>query len=269
MGPIFFEKNKLDLDLGSAVTCTITDGTASNTGQDVVDLMRNRNNRSGWGTVGSNDAANTEMLWELSDQVTIDAILLVKHNFKSYTIQYWNGSSFVDFSTAINVSDNATETTYHVFNDVSTNKIKLIITGTMTVDDDKYLRQFIATERLGQLASGFKIDNPRVSQERRQVKLLSGKSKIVRNLGAYSVRLSKNNVVSENDLGLLETCYELPEGFLVWLCGGDTSQFRTQRIGYRLEDIFLMDFKNDWEPEWDGGFYKHGTNVKLDLVEVV
>lgn len=267
--PIFFEKNKLDIDQGTNVTCTITDATATDTGSSFVDYMRNRNNRSGWGTVGSNDAANTEQLWELSDEVSIDTLILIGHNFGSYTIQYWNGSTYVDFSTAVSVSGNTQDTTFHYFDAVTTTKIKIIITGTIDADTDKVMKQFIATEKIGQLGSGFKIVNPRSGQERRQIRLLSGRSKITRNIGAFSVRLEKNNVVDQGDVLLFERCLNEVSGFLVWLCGGERQQFRVDAMGYRLEDIYLMDMKNEWEPEFDNGGYQRGLNLKIELVEVI
>jgi len=98
--PSFFRKNRIDLDV-DGITITVTDATATDKGDNFVDFVRNRKNSSGWATTGSNDAANTEFLIVSTDEYSLTDIFLFNHNFKAYTIQYWNGSSFVDFSTPI------------------------------------------------------------------------------------------------------------------------------------------------------------------------
>jgi len=80
LGVEFFEKNKIDLD-NSDASITITDGTATDTGGDFVDQVRNRNNYSGWATTGSNDAANTQIDIDTTDQVTVDTLFLLQNNF--------------------------------------------------------------------------------------------------------------------------------------------------------------------------------------------
>lgn len=106
-GPLIFEKNKIDLD-APGVVITATDSVATDPGTDFVDLLRNRRNENGWGTGGSSDAGNSTLEIVLQDEVAVTDILLVNMNFKAYTLQYWNGSAYVDFSTPINVSNNAT-----------------------------------------------------------------------------------------------------------------------------------------------------------------
>lgn len=267
-GPIFFEKNKIDIDLADTITITVTDAVATDSGQTYTDFLRNRNNVSGWATTGSTDAANTNIVFDFIELVEIDSILLILHNFKAYTLQYWDGAAYQNFSTPIAQTVNTADTTYHTFTAVETTKVKLIITGAMVVNDDKYLRQAIFTKRYGQFATGMRIQKPEHSQARRKIDLLSGKAKITRNLGGFSVKISKDNVISTADLTLVETLFQVGP-HLVWLCGNDeSSQFRTIRKGFRLEDIYLMDLKNEYVPEPDKGFYRHGTNIMLDLVEV-
>ena len=85
-GIMIFEKNKIDIDLDTYVTITVTDSVASDNGQTVVDYLRNRNNYSGWGTAGSTDAANTQ-LDVVFPETEITDLLLVEHNLKAYTIK--------------------------------------------------------------------------------------------------------------------------------------------------------------------------------------
>lgn len=268
MGIKFFKKNKIDLDF-SGVTITITDAVASNTGQSFVNYLRNRNNTSGWMTTDSSDAANTQIDVVLTGRKDFDRIVLVKHNFKAYTIQYYDEDllAYTDFSTAVNVSNNAVTTTTHSFNSVSTSKFRIIITGTMVANADKSLCQLILTEDIGEMISQPEI-TPVIDKSRKVTKYLSGKSHIIRSIDTFGVRLRKKNVDVAADQELVETLFDSFEGFHVWLSGGDISQYVNVRKGYRLEDIYLMNLSNEYEPEWDGSYFKNGLNIDLRLVEV-
>lgn len=257
---IFFEKNKLDQTF-SNVTVTASQG------DDFTTFMRNRNNFTAWVTSGSQDSDNTNIECVFDSDVQLTDIILVKHNFDSYTIQYWNGSSYTDFSTAINVSGNTSETTQHNFTQVTTTQIKLIITGTMTPDDDKFLFQFIATDRIGQL-EGWPIINPIDDKNRIVSKMLSGKKRIVENIGGLRCSLTVRNWSSDADLLIVEQLYNSKEGFLVWLGGGQESQFTAIRVGYRLEDIYLMKTSNEYNPAYVSGIYTSGVKMKINLEEI-
>lgn len=266
--PRFFNKNYMDLDV-DGVTVTVTDSVASENGNSFVDYIRNRNNRSAWITTDSTDAALTQIDVEWTDEIDCSRIFLVGMNFRSYTIQYWNGSSYTDFPTAINETTNIFQVKLHEFTQISTTKIRLIINGTFAANDDKFLYQMIVTDELGEFETGFYVDALVVAQERKVTKMISGKSKITRNLGSFMCSFKKNNVTSGNDIALIESLYGRPAGFLMWLCGGEESQFRTRASGYRKEDIFLMDFKSEYKPQLSNGFNDWGLDIKIDLVEIV
>jgi hypothetical protein len=267
-GICFYEKSKMDLDLGTAITVAVSDSTATDTGSTYTDLMRNRRNDSGWATTGSNDAANTTLTITALDAFDIDTIFLILHNLKAYTLKYWNGSAWTDFSTPVNVSNNSDTTSRHTFTQVSTTSIQLVITGTMVANADKFIAQMVLTQLIGQLTTGMSISNSTTSQVRRVTQMISGKYKVARNLGGFSCTIQKNNMTDDTDLTLLETLYQKPRGFLVWLNGGSSTQFKTLRIGYRPQDLYLMDFKNEYTNQFDKGNYNFGTNINAQLVEI-
>lgn len=266
--PIFFSRSKMDISLGTALAITITDSVASDNGESFSDLVRNRNNRSGWATTGSTDAANTTFTVTWNDEVSFDNLFLVLMNFKAFTVKYWDGAAYVNFSTAISETNNMTPTKRYTFDEVTTTRIQIIITGTMSTDDDKFMRQLIVCSLYGQFTTQFALDNVVLSQTRKVTQLLSGKSKITRNVGAFQCTFQKKNVSNGSDLTLIEDLYSVVDGFLVWLCGGDESQFRNVRVGYRYEDIFLCDFKTEYNPDWAGGFYMNGIDVKFTILEI-
>jgi len=260
---IFFERSKSDL---ANVNCsiTVTDAVATNTGQTIVDYVRNRSNNSAWLTTGSNDSADTEL--ENSD---ITDIILIEHNWDAYTIQYWTGSAYADFSTAINESSITTDTNHYNFDSVNTNKIKIIIDSTQVADADKRLSQLIVTDRFGQLTAFPEIKKPTVSLNKKRTKMLSGKSFITESTGYFACDLDVKVLSADADLTIIENIYFARQGILVWICAGDQSQFSSVRIGYRLKDLYLMRPSNEWQPEWYKGLYKSGMKIKMKLVESV
>ena len=254
----FFNKNYIDLDKPNPVI-TITDSVASNTGQDSVDLMRNRNNFSGWLTTGSTDAANTEILIELKDYMDVDFIELVKHNFKNYLIEY--NDSISGWLTYINVSNSTLETSIHEKDTaVNTNKIRITITGCQTVDADKELRQLIITSKLYQFDGWPIIKKPVHSANKKISKMLSGKININKKRGAFTCSLKITLTSNENDLLIHQDLYDREEGTLMLITGGDEDQFTSLKKGYRNQDIVLVKPIDEYTNPYYKGLYNRDVN---------
>lgn len=271
--PRVFKKNLLDLDF-SNVTITITDSVASDTGSSSVDFLRNRNNTSGWMTTGSSDAALTELLIEFNDEVEMDSIILVGHNIKAYTIQRWSDSDsdYVDFSTAISVTDNAKDTTAHYFDLVSISKFKIIIQGTQTADEDKRISQLIAAEQIesGKFKGWPDFSKPTLDFSKKKKETLSGKVHVSQSTGAYKTKLSFRKWPESDDIKILSSLFfKQYLGFLFWPCGGDEDQFRHSVDGFRLRDIYHCRVTSEWNPEWDQALYQSGVNINVEIMETI
>lgn len=266
----FFKKSRLDLENVNA-SITVTDATATNNGQSFVDFLRNRNNASAWMTTGSDDAALTTLTCEFTDERDFDSIILVCHNLKAYTIKYWDGALYQDFSTPIAETVNAKATTFHQFDKVSTSRIQIIIQGTFVADADKKMKQLIMTENLaaGKLEGWPLIRKPRHTTNKKVTTMLSGKVNVVESVGAFSAELSVRNWTIDTDLNIVEEIYFGRRGVLMWLSGGDDTQFSSRRIGYRDEDIYLVRAVNDYSPEWVSGVYVNGLKIKMSLKEAI
>jgi hypothetical protein len=264
----FFKKNIIDLD-NTAVTITATDGVASSAGDSITDYLRNRKNTSSWITTDSTDAGNTTLTVNWTADRVIDHIILVKHNFKAYTIKYWNGSTYVAFPTAIAPSSDTNETTEYNTASTTTSRIQIIVTGTQTPDDDKKMAQLIVTEELGQFSGWPVVSSPMLSKNRQITTMLSGKKNIVDSVGFFSCTLTVDNWKDDTDLTLVETIYDRSEGVLLWLCGGDESQFSSVRKGWRKEDLFLVRPSDELTNEFVKGLYVTGIKVKIKLEEVI
>ena len=264
----FYEKNKIDLD-NNNVAITVTDSVATNTGESFAFYIQNRKETSAWLTTGSSDAGTTTMTVDAGSGFSINTIILTGINFDSYTIQYYNGSIYTDFSTAINVTGNTSENVRHQFDSVNARYIKIIITGTIVPDSDKIIRQLIITEELGKFAGWPIIGKPTHSTNKRKTRMLSGKTNLVESIGAFSCELSVKNWSSDADLTILEEIYFSFDGVLLQLNGFDEAQFSSNRIGYRNQDIYLVKPSDSYTPEWANGLYVTGMKIKMKLEEVI
>lgn len=259
---MFFLKSKCDIS-DSNVSATASQGSA------YAEFALNRNNISAWMTTGSVDADNTTWTVDMVDPHFISDILLIKHNFKAFTVKYWDGAAYQAFSTPIVETVNTDETNYYTFTAVSTTKLQIRITGTQTPNDDKFMYQFIASKLLGQLEGWPVVQNPISSRNKQKSKMLSGKLNIAENIGSFKCDLTVKEWKVEDDIDIVETLYDSNEGFLVWLGGGDETQFWSARKGFRNEDLFLMKCTNDYEPTYRGGHYLRGLDMKITLEEVI
>ena len=263
--PRIFKKNVIDLDQ-SNVTITVVDPVATDTGEAFADAVRDRRNSSGWSTTDSTDAALTLFQVMFGDEFEIDTIFLVRNNFKDYEIEWFDGSVW---NSLVTVTNNTENTTFHEFPKITAEGIRVRINATIILDDDKFLSQLIPTEKLGDF-NQFPLVVHEKSLNRKRLKMISGKSKIIQNSGSVEISVSHNNQIDDNDLNLVEIMFNSFSGFLFWASGGDESQFRTRREGFRREDIFLMAPRNEYSNPWGSdGKYKAGTNYKVELVEVV
>lgn len=274
-------KNILDLDNPNA-SIMVTDNTASDDGAGFIDFLRNRKNSSGWATADSNDAALTQLDFFFGDTEFVSQIILVAHNFKNYTIQYLDidTSTFVDFSTPANVINNTVDVTSHDFDRVQTKQIRLIIQNTIDVDDDKIMSQVVISEGIlagnilsetptvkNQLEGWPVIKKPRHGTIKKVLKMDSGRIHLVEQNGAFSCQLTVKVTSISEDLFMFQDIYDQREGVLLWITGGDESQFNANLRGYRNRDIFLVRPTKDYENEFYKGQYQNGTIVKLSLTE--
>jgi len=258
----FYYKSRCDNSF-SGVSATASE--ASSFAQNVL----TRSNLDAWITTGSVDANNTTLTVDFGDAKTITEIFLILHNFKAYTVKYWNGSSYVNFSTPIAETTNTATTTHYSFTSVSTQRIQLTITGTMVANSDKSLCQLVATQSIGQISAWPVISKPTHVTNIQKSMMLSGKTHLTRNAGGFTCELKVKILSTSADLAIIETLYDSVDGFLVWLCGGSTSQFSSVRKGYRLEDLYLMKCMDDYVPEFYEGLYKSGIKINMKLGEVV
>lgn len=258
----FFEKNKCDFS-DSNVTATASQGAA------YAIRALNRSNMNAWITTGSEDADNTTFTVTLADPRKVSKIFLLKHNFKNYVVEYHNGTTWAAFSPAISETNDAKDSSVFDVTEVEAHGFRITIYGTQIPDSEKFLYQFIATRPIGILGQQPKIANFVRSRNASVTRMISGKYSVRENVGNVQFDLDPAVWYDAGDLTIIEQLYRQYEGFLVWLCGGDESQFGQEREGYRIEDIYLMKCRNEIQPDWNQGLFGAGLKFKVQLAEVV
>lgn len=263
----FFKKSHIDVD-NINPELTVTDAVATSTGQDFLKFTRNRNNNSGWNTTGSSDAANTEILIDLKDFQVVDFFMIIRHNFKSFKVEWLNVNTSL-FEEYITVVDNAL-TTNILEKSVYTNQLKLTIMETVVPNDDKSIRQIIVTEKFfaGELEGWPEIKKPKSSLNKKITKMVSGKIRIVETRGSYSCSLQVKLLKIDEDLKLIENIYFNREGVLMLISGAKEDQFSSLRVGYRNEDIVLVSPVNELELPFVKN-YTTGIKINMKMAEVV
>lgn len=258
----FFEKNRGDRT-NPNVTANASEGF------DSAAFALSNTRLNAWVTSGSVDANNTTWSVDYADKRDLSEIILVKHNFRSFKVQWWDGAAYQDFTPAINETSNTSSVNRYSVSQVSTSNVRVTVYGTQTANSEKFLYQFIASSLIGRLNGWPIISNLVYSKNKRDLQVLSGKHVIAQNVGAVSFNLSVKEWKDPADLTIMETLAGSSEGFLVWLCGGDEAQFSSKRLGYRLEDFFLMKVQNEYSPDFAEGGYTRGLKISFDFVEVV
>ena len=269
----FFTKSKVLAEDGGTIVAS--------SGDVASELAIDKNPASVWQSVGSNDVT-VETLTLTFASVQISRLFLQRHNFKSFNVQYWNGSAWTHFSSVVGLDGsqaNVTETTfskdtaYYEFAAVTTTQIRIQITSTQTTNAQKFISQIIACEEIGTLNGYPKIKNVKHSRNESEKVMLSGKVLIQKGLDSFSCRLEFDDYPTSyaGDLDIAMALFDLEEPFLVWLCGGayGSTKFRYTNRGFRLQDIYLVQTRGDISPEYRGNIYINPVSITIDLKEHV
>jgi len=250
---------------------------SSSTNESFLNYLVDRLNSTYWISSGSDDTTTEYIEIEFDQPRSIDRLLLIKNNFKDFNAKYDILGSWTHFSnvetlegtqTNITETDNAKDTNYYQFDSVTTQKIRIEILKTQTVDQEKYLYQCIPCEEFGTFEY-WPIIRTTSTKNKISSQLGSGKKIINNNHGAIRIDFDFKNYMGDNDLELSELLINASEPVLVWLCGANEDQFTFNREGYRLEDIYLCKVENEDNANFTDGFYKAGYNRIIQMFEHV
>lgn len=265
----FYEKNYIDLDNSNVVV-------TSNEGSEFLRSLRLRTLTSSWQTTESSDSVVTQIELSIGDVKEIDTIILIDHNLKNYTIEFFNEITEVWTLIKTVTNDLNFNSTHSLIRPIGsdedylfTSRVRLKIQATQSVNAQKRINRVVLTRKLGSFETWPEISNLVVDTGRTAKKSLSGKVALTQTVGAVRFTLKAKDLRSVSDIDLIERLYRQVEGFQVSLSGGDDSQFITRVTGYRAEDLYLMHFAKSYSPEFVKGVYINGLGLDLDLVEVL
>lgn len=252
-GVKFFDANAAWLVNGGTIVDTL------GTGSSVVQYLLGKSRYTYWSTVGSNDST-VETLTLTFPSYAVNRIFVVGHNWKQFTCKYWNGSAFVDFSSVLGIngalsviseSAFADNTAYYEVAPVTTTQIQFTITKTQIANQEKTATFIIATSELGTLQGFPGISPATVTRNFQQMKMPSGKSKIVKAPESYDLILDFSPYAASApysaDLDLMYQLHDRDTPFLLWACGGrrGLTYFKYPLRQLRLQDIFYAQLITD------------------------
>ena len=262
----FFELPISDITNPNVVV-TIIDAVAEDSGQLIADFMRNRNLTSAWLTTGSTDAANTQVIFDLVDSEHVDSVFLVDHNLKDFKLEWFDGTAWILID---NVTGNQDSTTEHKLGVEGVKKVKLTVYGTMVADEDKRITRFLIMQEIGQLNGWPEISGVSHELGQKTSKMLSGKYAVSESVGSFSFDLSIDLENDQHDVDIYEKILFLyRRGVIVYLGGGDESQFAVKTLGYRKNDFYYMRPEKDYKNDFYKSIYSTGLKLKIGFIEVV
>lgn len=263
----FFSDNPALSENGGSISSATSGSVAS---ANILDKL----SYTYWTSVGSNDTT-TETIVIAFPNATISRLLLLDHNWKQYTVKYWNGFSFVDFAavsgldgsiSVISESTFADDSSYYEFTQITTTQIQITVTKTQSANAQKYLATFFPTAEIGTMSGFPKVDPVNFTRTPRTSQMLSGRVKIVKQPQTVSITLGFANypVLSygaDVDLVLSLVDSEIP--FYIWLCGGrrGSNYFSYQIRGWDLKNCYRVQIDSDVALTWTDNLYKSGQNL--------
>lgn len=257
----FFEKSRADFDI-EEVALTVTSGAGS------IERIRDRTTYRKWQSIGSDDTTTETITIDWNSSQTIDSIFVIKSNWKEYTIKYWDGASYVDFSTVIAETTNTDETKLHEFDAVTTERIQINIETTFVADAEKQVFQVVPTKSVGTFV-GYPQFAPNNRIERVRKELLNGKPRFSDYDFQFRCTMTFQRYPVAADHSIITSLFLARREFLFWPCGGDETQFRFEFVGTRLEDLFLVQFADGQLPQWfEQNIYENGAEYSISLEEV-
>lgn len=227
--------------------------------------MFDRDPDSKWTTSGANDDATsvTAIIEFFEDGVAverdIDRLLLINHNFKAWTLEYWDGAAWQPL-TSETVDDE--EITFKTFGQVSTTKVRLTVTETQVADQEKEVGEIIVCAIL--LDPARDPDNLDVTWREMSAEIMMGDGSLHKTV----TRWAQNRVqryecrvnfsfLDEDDRADLKAIRDAGEPFL-WY---------PESVA-RPGEIYLVHWANPWTEKYVSSYKGAGSEVTMALKEV-
>lgn len=219
-------------------------------------------------TVVSSTTSNdtTPEVWEITPydcSCPIDTIFIQNHNIKSGSITYYDGSSWVSFSTPATWSANSSKNSVFTFNGVPVKKIRITMNTTMVTNAQKYIGEIYLLQTIGTPSSPPSNPDGERNLEGVVHKTATG--------GAYKVIRGEKHRwkltfsdATPSDISMFYDLATSIDSFIVWPSAG---VYDGVDFGYRIEDLYEVVWQNDFKAMPKGLMLKVGQSITMDLAE--
>jgi hypothetical protein len=269
-GVSFFDKSQCLFKDGA--TCVASSNTAAQ------NLVLSNDKYYQWESSGSDDMTTETLTITLPVSTTFNRIFILGHNLKAFQISI-TGDTFANLSSEegtatissgdIDQTNCAKSTSYFEFDNVTGTEIVLTMDTTQTVDAEKYVGQVIVTTEIGTLTGFPNINDLKTDPNIIKDKTISGKYIIEKGAHVANFDMKLTTYPVQADIDILDSLFIREDPFLVWLCGGKTSNFRLTQRGWRLGDVYQMQVDSDLKNGFRSNVYALAVNQSYGFQEVV
>lgn len=251
----FFEKNHINNNTGVTFTSANT---------SYADRLYDNDLSTKLISISSDDLTPEIFIFTFSALRTIDAVHLVGHNLKNFTVKYWDGAAYADFSTPISESANAdTSNFYQNFTQVSTLRIQLTMNTTQTVDAEKSIAQFRTLELIDELSGNPNKITTNFIENSTQIKKSDAGNTYINFGEKFSIKLDFNSI-ADADYTLMRSIKNNKRSVYVYLGGGADND----EEGFRISDMYLINLVSAIKYKLPNNLFDVGRKITYELKEV-
>jgi len=239
---ILYKNYMLGLDVN-------TTNTVASTGDITYSYDNDPTTR--WESVGSDDTTTETLTYYFDNAQSINRLFAMNMNWKDFNIQYWNGSTYANFTNVYSVkadsspassilyTANTAATRYWEFDNVSTTRIRAQVLKTFVVDDEKELYEIYIGKEVGTFTQDMfgKPSKVKINFEAgsKEIKLSNQSVYQLIKGNKININLSMKNMWESADQSIVETMFDLRE-CAISLCGADGTQYT--KTALRLQDLY-------------------------------
>ena len=274
----FFERSQALNSGGATATATYPiDSVDSPSGGVSISNILSENKTSLWQST-TPDSVETITI-NLIRPVSIDRLILVRHNFQNFQIFASHKGDRVILSNLTDiyneelndgiVFNNSLDTSYFAFDETMVDEIKIVVTDTFGTQPNKFLQQAIITKEIGTFEGFPVVSSVNFSNNESNVKVKAGQSYVNKQLRTLAnVSLDFKNYVKSEDIELASDLFERDQDFLFWASGG-YKNFSYKINGFRLQDFFRVQTVGNFKNGYSNGSYNGVMLAQLILTESI
>lgn len=252
--PIIYTKNYVSAD----------DTFTSSHGSTFIDRMYDRDKRSFWVSSGANDDA-TEMTMEIvfyeGDNAVdraIDRCIILNHNLKDPTIEYWDGDSWETFATGSTLT-----TANNIFTSTerTCSKVRIRCSTTQVADAEKYMGEVIFCKVQQDIGIELSSYTPVWRQISREVMSADGtlNRSVIKHSQYRSEKYEAKAQIRFMTTTLLETMRRIKDSGVAFLWQPESTS--------QIDEIYLVHWIGGFRWRYASDYKGAGVILEMDLKE--